>query len=94
MVPAEQHICISTSDLFLLSEFLGEDVVYYFVRKANVISGDLVVCSHELVMNLIATLRELLFEKDCRFCELSFQQRIQLIDDLFETNNELRILRK
>lgn len=94
MFLAERYVCISTSDLFLLSEFLGEDVVYYFVRKANVISGDLVVCSHDFVMSLLATLRDLLFEKNNRFCELSFQQRIQLIDDLFDTNSGLKTLRK
>lgn len=94
MFLAEQYVSISTSDLFLLSEFLGEDVVYYFIRKVNVVSGDLVVCSHDFVMSLLTTLRGLLFEKDIRFCDLSFQQRIQLVDDLFDNNSGLRTLRK
>lgn len=91
---AERYVCINTSDLFLLNEFLSEDVVYYFVRKVSIISGDLVICSHDFVVRIISALLRLLFEKKSRFCELSFQERIQLIDDLFDTSNELKILRQ
>lgn len=91
---AERYVCINTSDLFLLSEFLSEDVVYYFVRKASIVFGGLVICSHDFVIGIISALMRLLYEKKSRFCELSFQERIQLIDDLFDANSELKILQQ
>lgn len=90
----EQHACINTSDLALLNRFLSEDVVCYFVRKMTVSSDDEVMFfSHDSVVRIIKKLPKYVDRTGRKFYELSFQQRIRLIDDMLN-DNELKLLYK
>ena len=75
------------SDLLILEGFLHEDVVYYFVQKAGVVSdGQMIVFPKGSGIYIISWLQKQADNLGYKFFELSFQQKKALIDKFF--NNE------
>lgn len=88
------HVGMSASDLALLRSFLRDDVVCYFIRKADIISGgELIVLSNEAVVHIINFLQRQASRLGRKFFELSFQQKKELIDELLGSE-QLSLMRR
>ena len=89
-----RNVRINASDLALLEGFLHKDIVFYFIRRVDVVAnGQLIFFSKNMVVYVIIWLQKQAAQLGRKFFELSFQQKKELVDKLI-SSGQLDLIKK